>query len=216
MKKIIAILLAALVLSLCACNDTQAEETTGTGETVSTAEETTNSSPSVYEMSPENADVSLDAEIARNTSLVDFSSFEEISSENSYLKAKKSDKILKGENTEYYFLGEEDKILAVLFDENGEPAYSAGYNAQSGALQFVGNDIKTWYFDEDGALNCMVYEYNDDTGLSGVYTFYTPEGKRDLVRVGTSLYDGELFELSEDDVLVYAQKYSHTMEIVSQ
>ena len=107
-------------------------------------------------------------------------------------------------------------LKMVLFDENGELAYSASYSMETGALEFLGDDAKTWYFNEDGALRCMVYEYNDESGYSGIYTFYTPEGKRDLVRVGTFYYDSELFELSENDTVSYLQKYSYTIEIVSQ
>ncbi|MBO5396711.1 MAG: hypothetical protein J6A97_07495 [Clostridia bacterium] len=221
MKKIIAVLLSVLMLSLWGCAFGREETTAGVNETESssegtTAEETTKHIPSVYEMSPEKADTALPVQIEKNSSQLSFSSFEEISAEESYLKVKKSDKILKGESIEYYFLDEENKILALLFDENGQPAYSASYNSENGALEFLGDDIKTWYFNEDGTLNCMVYEYNDDTGYSGVYTFYTPEGERDLVRVGTAFYDGELFDLSEEEQLKYIQKYSHTMEIVSQ
>ena len=222
MKKIIAFLLAASLVALCACSAPSTEETTAEAETASnteavTVEETTRRIPTVYEMSPENADVSLPLQIEKNTSQLAFSSFTEISLEKSYLnKADKCDKILKSENGEYYFIGEENKILVVLFDENGEPEYSACYNSESGALEFLGDDMKTWYFNEDGSLNCMVYEYNDDSGYSGVYTFYTPDGIRDLVRVGSSYYDAELFEVEEADLIKCMQKYSHTMEIVSQ
>lgn len=220
MKKYVAVFLAALLLSLCSCGS-GTEETTAVNEAEgsseqTTVEETTKRTPSVYEMSPENMDTALSTEIEKNTAFLDFDSFSEISAEDSYLKASKSDKILKSENGEYYFLSAESKILVVLFGEDGEPAYSASYNSENGALQFLGDDIKTWYFNEDGSLNCMVYEYNDDSGLSGIYTFYTPDGKRDLVRVGEAFYDGELFELSENETVVYMQKYSHTMEIVSQ
>lgn len=221
MKKLIAVIASIAVLALCACSadveesTTLIDETEAVSETTAT-EETTRHNPTIHEMSPVSMNTEPSVDVEKNTAKIKFSSFKEISSEDSYLKIKELDKILKGADREYYFLNEENKILMVLFDENGELAYSASYNMETGALEFLGDDAKTWYFNEDGALRCMVYEYNDESGYSGIYTFYTPEGKRDLVRVGTFYYDSELFELSENDTVSYLQKYSYTIEIVSQ
>lgn len=221
MKKLIAVIASLAVLALCACSadveesTTLIDETEAVSETTAT-EETTRRNPTIHEMSPASMNTEPYVDVEKNTAKIKFSSFKEISSEDSYLKIKELDKILKGTDREYYFLNEENKVLMVLFDENGELAYSASYSMETGALEFLGDDAKTWYFNEDGALRCMVYEYNDESGYSGIYTFYTPEGKRDLVRVGTFFYDSELFELSENDTVSYLQKYSYTIEIVSQ
>ena len=99
MKKLIAVIASLAVLALCACSadveesTTLIDETEAVSETTAT-EETTRRNPTIHEMSPVSMNTEPYVDVEKNTAKIKFSSFKEISSEDSYLKIKELDKIL--------------------------------------------------------------------------------------------------------------------------
>lgn len=228
MKKVLLALLiiTALLLSSCGSGDdsTDTSGSTGVSENVipsmpennAGGENSTETAPTLDEMSPATADVSLPFEIAHNTSELDFDSFEKIKAKKSQLPKSDCKKILKSENAEYFFMDDDGKILAIFVDESNIPVFSASYDMGTGILQYLGDDTRSWYFNDDNTLNCFVYTYYFGYNNPGIYTFYTPDGTRDFIRTYNGNYSADLFPLTDDESLTYYQKYSRTSEIIAE
>ncbi len=220
MKKITALLLMTAFFMLCSCGASE-EETTSEDITVSTeetsAEETTSTvNYTTEEMSPSEIDISLSIDVETNTADIPFSSYEEIDAKDSELPDSMCQKVLKSENAEYFFMDSENKILVIFFDEKNVPVYSACYDMESGALDFIGNDEKTWYYNADGSLNLVVYTFSFGKNNPPIYTFYDESGKKDVTRTMDGWYSADFTKLTEQEAFEYITKYQKTIEAITE
>ncbi len=211
MKKFILALLLIFPLIFTACSDDNEEQTTV--EESTTVEETTKRSYSIAEMSPDTVDVTLPENISIRISDIDFESFTEIDAEDSVLQNAGHDKILESENAQYFFVDDDIKIHAIFFDENKRITCSASYNKDTGYCEFIGDNEKSWYFDENGKLRSVVYTFTGEKGdVVPVYTFCTAEGEKVVTRTMNGWYNKALDMLSEEEVLNMISSYSYTIE----
>lgn len=215
MKKLIIALVLLLPLVFSSCGKST-EETTGT-ETLPPVEITTAEPPSIEEMSPSYIDPLMNEDIEIRISDIDFDSFEEIEAKDSYFPDSSHDKILKSDKAQYFFVTDDIKIHAVFFDENERVFGSASYNTETGYIEFYGDADFTWYFNEDGELKCFVYTYSfNSIGSHPIYTFYTPDGKKDVTRTAEGWYSANLDLLTNEEIMEYLEKYEGTIESTAE
>lgn len=203
-----------LTLSFFSCKGNEKEFTTD--KTASLEETTEKPHPTVSEMSPEECDVALPIKTEKNFNLLNLSEFKEIEAKDGILKGKRASKILKGGNAEYYFMNDNEKIIAVILDDDGTPEYSACYNMGSGILEYIGNDEKSWYFTETGELKYIALTYSPFPGAAGIVTYYTPDGKRDFVVAAGEYYNGNLDLLSDEEAMAFVTKYAGAAEFIKK
>ncbi len=212
MKKLIIPFILFLVLISASCNNGENEETTAF-ETHPPVEITTAPSVSVEEMSPSYRDPALSLDIATKIKDINFDSFEEIEAKDSVFPDSTHDRILKSENAQYFFVEDDIKIHAVFFDENGNVHSSASYNSDTGNIEFFGDATVTWYFDGKGELEYFVYTYDFGSANSApIYTFYKPDGTKEVTRTKNGWYTPALDLLTEEEVMAYINKYKGSIE----
>ena len=223
MKKFAALLLIILsVFALFSCGNSSDEESSSdeaseiTTEEDVTAEETTRKNASAEEMSPSEIDVTIPVDVIINTEDIPFSSYEEIDAKDSELPDSMCEKVLKSSDAEYFFMDSEKKILVIFFDENEVPSYSACYDMESGALEFIGDDVKTWYYNEDGTCKCIVYTFSFGASTPPIYTFYNAEGKKEVTRTMDGWYSPDYEKLTEEQVYECIKKYKGTIEATKE
>lgn len=216
MKKLILPILLLLVLITSSCNNGAEEETTET-ETQPLTEATTAPTISMAEMSPSYFDPALSFDIETKIRDIDFDSFDEIDAEDSVFPDSTHDKILKSENAQYFFVENDIKIHAVFFDENGKVHSSASYNTETGYVEFFGDADLTWYFDDEGELEYFVYTYDFDSSNSApIYTFYNPDGTKEVVRTMNGWYTPLFDLLTNDEIMEYLDKYAGCIEATAE
>lgn len=213
MKKFYVILLLVLPLVFAACSDENAETE---AETHAPTEPTTQEFISLSEMSPDEIDITLPDYLSMHSWEIDFSSFEEIEAKDSVFPESGHDKILKSENAQYFFVDNDIKVHAVFFDSEERVIASASYNTETGNLEFFGDDTTTWYYNEDGTLRCVVYTYSFDAGTPPIYTFYSPEGKKEVTRTMEGWYNTEFDMLTNDEIMDCLDKYAGTVESTAE
>ncbi|MBR3595571.1 MAG: hypothetical protein IKL47_01130 [Clostridia bacterium] len=214
MKKVILALVCVVFLMFSSCAG-EGEETTAV-ETQPMLEPTSYEPPSLNEMSPGTIDVSLPEELKRNTWEIDFSAFEQIEAKDSVFPESTHDKILKSDNAQYFFVENDIKIHAVFFDKDERVTASASYNTETGFIEFYGDDTTTWYFNNDGTLKCVVYTYSFGAGTPSIYTFYSPEGQKEVTRTMDGWYDAEYNILTNEEILDCLDRYSGTIESTAE
>lgn len=212
MKKILSMLLVSIfMLTVAACGNS--EEETTEAETHPPVEITTGKTYTLEEMSPDEIDLSYPEYIETEISRIDFDSLTEIDAADSVLPKAGHDKILEGENVQYFFVDGDIKIHAIFFDENKNITCSASYNTSLGYIEFIGTDSISWYFNENGEFSCAVYSFSGDTNkLAPIYTFYNENREKEVTRTVNGWYSPSFDLLSQEDTLVYIQKYSFTIE----
>lgn len=215
MKKILIVLIPVLLLVLCACNDS-AEETTEF-ETHPPVEITTAAPVDMNEVSPKTMNPEPQKEFEKRVSDIDFDSFEEIEAKDSFFPDASHDKILKSDNAQYFFVAEDIKIHAVFFDEEEQVYASASYNVETGWIEFYGDEDTTWYYNEDGTLRCFVYSYDFDSVNSyPIYTFYNPDGTKDVTRTANGWYTPKFDMLDNEQIMEYLEKYDGVIEATKE
>lgn len=210
MKKILIAFIFIFTLILASCS-AGGDETTEP-ETHPLVEETTAASVTLEEMSPSFIEPVISDDIKTRVAEIDFGSMEEIEAKDSLLPEAGHDKILKGENVQYFFVTDDIKIHAVFCDEKGVITASASYNTETGYLEFYGDADFTWYF-SDGELAYFVYTYSfENRNTAPIYTFYNPDGTKDVTRTLQGWYSPTLDLLSEEEIMEYLEKYQGTIE----
>lgn len=214
MKKLLILLIPLVLLILASCTDENGETEP---ETHPPVEITTAAPVSMEEMSPSEMNVTAPDGIEMRISDIDFDSFREIEAEDSFFPASAHDRILESENAQYFFVADDIKIHAVFFDENKKVTLSASYNTETGFAEFMGDAEKSWYFGKTGELECFVYTY-DFGGQSDapIYTFYSPDGKKEVTRTINGWYSPELDMLSNDEIMDCLKKYAATIEATAE
>lgn len=207
---LLLVVLASLTFMTCCSDENNNEETTSQA-VLSEAE--TEKEYSLDEMSPPTFDTEIKTEIKLNLNSYDIGSFDEIKAADSAIKNSEAEKILKKDNTELFFMDEQDKIFIILLDEEGNPEYSGVYKKDSGTLEYFGNKDTSWYFDEKGELYTVVYVFTFEEGYKGIRSYYTPDGTRNFVIASGQYYNGSLDELSDEEAVPYLQKYANTAEL---
>lgn len=213
MKKAIIVLLLIIPLMLTSCTDNE-EETTEI-ETHPLLEVTTAKEIPFSVMSPAVCEEKVPDYIKIKVSEVDFDAFEEISSSESVFPESGHDKILKSDNAQYFFVNDDIKIHGVFLDENDNITYVVSYNTETGYAEFVGNDSYSWYFDENGEPQCIVFTYKE-SGIAPVYTFYNPDGSKEVIRTMEGWYNTQLDMLSQDEVAFAVGKFMNTIEATAE
>lgn len=215
MKKLFIALIPVLMLLLGACTDSSEEATEF--ETHPPVEFTTAELLDINEMSPQFMEPVPDAEFEKSISEIDFDSFEEIEAKDSYFPDAAHDKILKSDNAQYFFVTDDIKIHAVFFDEKEQVLASASYNTETGWIEFYGDSDFTWYYNEDGSLRCFVYRFDFDSANSyPIYTFYNPDGTKDVTRTAEGWFSPGLDLLTNDEIMEYLEKYEGTIEATAE
>lgn len=215
MKKIVLLFVLIFPLVFSACDD-GTDETTGY-ETHPPLEVTTAAPLKISEMSPDTMDVSAPGMVEIKLSEIDFDSFEEIEAEDSVFPDSTHDKILKSEKAQYFFVTDDIKIHGVFFDEDGKVIYSASYNTETGYAEFIGDAQKSWYFGENGELTCFVYTYDfGGTSDAPIYTFYSPNGEKEVTRTMDGWYSPNLDILTNEEIMEYLEKYEGTIEATAE
>lgn len=215
MKKLIIALVLLLPLVFSSCGD-NAEETTEP-ETHPPVEITTAKPLTIEEMSPSHMEPVMNEDIKTRIYEIDFDSFEEIDAKDSFFPDSSHDKILQSDNAQYFFVTDDIKIHAVFFDENKNVYGSASYNTETGYIEFYGEAEITWYFNEDGTLRCFVYSYTFNSANSHpIYTFYNPDGSKDVTRTADGWYSPELDLLTNEELMEYLEKYDGTIESTAE
>lgn len=216
MKKLIIAILLVFPFVFSGCSGGVNEETTEP-ETHPPMELTTAPVLTIEDMSPSYYDPALSIKVATKISDIDFDSFEEIEAEDSVFPESTHDKILKSENAQYFFVENDIKIHAVFFDENGNVHSSASYNTDTGMIEFFGDSTVTWYFDENGGLKYFVYTYDFGTVSSApIYTFYNPDGKKEVTRTMDGWYSPSLDMLTNEEIMAYLEKYAGSIEATAE
>lgn len=211
-KTFIAVLLLMMIL-ISSCGNS-AEETTAEA---TTEEATTEAAPSLNEMSPLSMDVTLPERFKVRLSDIDFDSMTEIEAEDSVFPETAHDKILQGDKVQFFFLSGDNKVHAVFFDENDRVNFSASYNSDTGFAEFFGDAQNSWYFDDTGELRCFVYTYDfDGTSDAPIYTFYSPDGKKDVARTLNGWYSAEYDLLTNEEVMDCLKKYQGVIEATEE
>lgn len=214
MKKFIFLLLAAMMLMLSSCSD--APEETTVPET-SAEEITTKADPTLEDMSPSFTDVTLPEGFNVSLNDIDFDSMSEIAAEDSVFPETAHDRILQSDNAQYFFLTGDKKVHAVFFDENKNLKFSASYNNDTGFAEFIGDAEKSWYFDETGVLSCVVYSYTfGGKSAAPIYTFYSPEGEKEVTRTMDGWYTPDFDVLSNEEIMTCLKKYAFTIEATAE
>lgn len=215
MKKIIVALLLVFPLLFTACKND--ENATTEPETHPPVEITTAPVIPMEEMSPSHYNPELSMDIATKVSQIDFDSFEEIDAKDSVFPDSTHDKILQSDNAQYFFVEDDIKIHAVFFDENKRITASASYNTETGNIEFFGDSSVTWYFGEKGELLYFVYTYDFNSRSSApIYTFYTPEGNKEVTRTMDGWYTPTLDLLTNEEIMEYLEKYAASIEATAE
>ncbi len=211
MKKLfIAFILILLPLLLASCSGDG--DMTTEPETHPPVEVTTAAPITLEEMSPSFMKPEISADIKTKVSEIDFSSMEEIEAVDSFLPDAGHDKIYKGDNVQYFFVEDDIKIHAIYCDDNGIITASASYNTETGSIEFYGDADFTWYF-RDGELTHFVYTYSFANGsIAPIYTFYNPDGTKDVTRTAQGWYSPTLDLLTNEEIMEYLDKYNGTIE----
>ena len=214
MKKLLILLIPLMLLILVSCTDDNSETEP---ETHSSVEETTAAPASMEEMSPSQMDVTPPDGIEKRISEIDFDSFREIEAEDSFFPDSAHDRILESDNAQYFFVADDIKIHAVFFDERKRVTFSASYNTETGFAEFIGDAEKSWYFGKTGELECFVYSFTFG-GVSDapIYTFYSPDGKKEVTRTMNGWYTPELDMLNNDEIMDCLNKYAVTIEATAE
>lgn len=214
MKKLLIPLTVLLLLLTASCTD--GNETTEP-ETHPPVEITTAAPVDLNVVSPRTMDVSLPEGIEIKISDIDFDSFEEIEAEDSVFPGTNHDKILKSENAQFFFLSGDIKIHAVYFIDGSAIPYTVSYNTETGYAEFIGDVQKSWYFDKNGQLRCFVFTYDfDGESDAPIYTFYTPEGEKEVARTIDGWYNTSYDLLTNDEIMDYLDKYSGVSEATAE
>lgn len=214
MKKLLLVTLLIIPMIFASCGD---EEVTTEPETHPPVEMTTAPFVPLEVQSPPTCDTTLPEGIDMHISSLDFESFTEISDDESLFPGMGHDKVLESDKAQYFFLDAADEIHAFFFDEKKNITFVARYNSKSGYLKFVADDTKSWYYDENGDFLSVVYTFkNDSPGAAPVYTFYKPDGTKDVIRTMGGWYTPALDRLSEQDTAVIITEYAYTVEATAQ
>lgn len=223
MKKILIISILLFSLMLASCSEPEEPETTknigyGTHPYIdplatSEAEEEL----TMTDIFPLVIDVTAPEELIIRVADIDFDSFTEIDIEDSFVPEGGHDKVLESENAQYFFVDDDIKIHAVFFVADGENrreiTASASYNTETGVLEFYGDESRTWYFDENGELKCLVLTYDGKKhDLVPVYGFYDNNGELDVLRSSDGWFENYIYEVTEEETLLYIEKYTGTIE----
>ncbi len=215
MKKILVLFLALFLLTAASCSD----DASGTTEpeTHPPVEITTAPPLDITEMSPDTMDVTPPENIEAELKNISFDSFKEIEAEDSVFPQATHDKILESENAQYFFVNDDIKVHAVYFDENKRVSYSVSYNIKTGYAEFIGDAEKSWYFDETGKLKTFVYSYTfGGTSDAPIYTFYSPEGEKEVTRTMNGWYSPDFDLLSNDEIMDFLDRYKGTVEATAE
>lgn len=241
----LTVLLSLFCLSVCSCgkDDSENESTDEISSSEITTEEETQKAASISEMSPEKIDTDLPDFLKVKVSDIDFDSFDEIKAKNSFFPDSAHDKILESDNAQYFFIDGDVKVHAVFYEnvtvtetENTSDSEntgtsdttektektekkvvgSASYDTKTGFAEFYGDSDKTWYFDDSGEVSCVVFTYSFGSGTPAIYTFYSPDGEKDVIRTVDGWYSADLDLLSNEEVFDCVQKYSETIEAVAE
>lgn len=214
MKKLLLVILLIIPFVFASCEDA---ETTTEPETHPPVEITTAPVVPLDVQTPPTCDTALPEEIEMHISAIDFESFAEIPDEESFFPGMGHDKVLESDRAQYFFLDAAEEIHTFFFDENKNITFVARYNSTSGYLKFVADDTKSWYYDENGEFLSVVYTFkNDSPGAAPVYTFYKPDGTKDVIRTMDGWYTPDLYRLSEADTAVVISEYAYTAEATAQ
>lgn len=236
MKKLIALSVIFICLVLASCGSDEESTTRNIGygthpyidplATTENGDDTTdedgngNKDASLSEMSPSSTDVTFPEDVAVKVSDIDFDSFEEIDAEDSVLSDVGHDKVLDSGKAQYFFVRDDIKVHAIFFEDSEAEkrvvSGSASYNTETGFIEFYGDADKSWYFDEDGQLRCVVYTFSFGTGTPAIYTFYTPEGVKEVTRTYDGWYSPEYDLLTNEEIAQYLQKYEGVIEATSE
>lgn len=215
MKKLLAVLLMLCVLFLAACTENEEEQTQA--ETHPQTEITTEKPVPFEEKTPATCDTTLPEGIAIRLRDIDFDSFTEISAEDSIFPDAGHDKILENANSQFFFVEGDTRVHGVFFDENKNVAYAASYNNGTGYVEFMGNDTKSWYFDEEGGLYCVVFTYYyENKNTAPIYTFYNAQGEKEAIRTMGGWYTPELDLLDDERAFEFINRYSGTIEATAE
>lgn len=222
MKKrfLVSLILLCLALSLASCGKNPNINESESSQEVVESESETGKAATLSEMSPDTMDTSLPDRLAIKVSDIDFDSFTEIKAKKSLFPEAQQDKILESDNAQYFFLDEDTKFQAVFYvlSENLEKniTASASYDTETGVIEFYAEADKTWYFDETGEITSVVYTFSFGSSTPSIYTFYSPDGEKDVTRTMDGWYSADFELLTQEEVLECLKKYEGTVEATKE
>lgn len=219
MKRLtVVLLLCAFALGLCSCGG----DTEENGDELSTyiietePEETYTVEieyPEIDEISPKTVNPEIPITFTKKIDIERVRKYSPIKPANSYIpETTASEVYVKGSNQYFVF---NDTMAFVIYTDNSVESkrtycYSA-YYAENSELYYIGDDIYSWYYMNDGSLNVITYTYYLEGVNLGV-TFYDEDGNRVAYYSQGIYYDKNLNQMDADATYEFRAKLGDIKE----